>query len=213
MYFFMSLSSVTLYIKIIFSMTSIGPPRMTWRQRLQRWLDQALIASPYVVMALGVGGALIMGYWTLGWQVGLFVFGAGLLLNLALKAVLYWLGPKARWQQRPSSCPGAAGPTQCEQCTGWYSLGAPLTGWRLAGMPSGHAQFVALVATLCTAWLWTGARTWPWSGRLAALGVVWAWALLVMAQRYWSGCHTLLQLAMGALLGLALGLGRILIGF
>ena len=163
----------------------------------QRWL----ITSPYLL----IGGAflLAMGTGQRGWaEVAVVLFGLGLLLNYGLKCFIGAVVPVHHtWHHRPQSCP-APRAGACEQCAGWptWRWNAPLQGRARHGWPSGHAQAMCLAATLLSV-AWLPQLSPP---RLFVLLLLWAWAGAVMFQRWHSGCHTPIQIGVGAGLGIFL---------
>lgn len=170
-----------------------------------------LVQAPlYVIVGLVIAAIVSWSLQPLLYAAVFFV--AGLLFNLALKHLVRWAfgadtDGRNGVMSRPSRCPGqlpdAAPGAQCEQCGPVVSYGPPLTGTAFLGMPSGHAQSMALVATAWTLYaLRNIGNAWHLYGSCA---FVWLWAAAVAFQRVWSGCHTWPQTCVGFVVGAALG--------
>lgn len=70
------------------------------------------------------------------------------------------------------------------------------------GMPSGHAQMVFFFASFWTCYLHS--KNSNISEILRSI-ILWLFALMVSFQRIYSGCHNLLQIFVGGLIGIILG--------
>jgi len=76
------------------------------------------------------------------------------------------------------------------------------------GMPSGHSLSMAMAATFWSLWIWydsTGSRV----NKITRMSLLVIMALLVLVSRspLVEGCHTPLQIIIGGLLGVAVGVG------
>lgn len=152
--------------------------------------------------------ALLMAFgWVAVWEwdrrmcaaAAVFLF-AGLVSNLGLKHTARALRLRSAVLHRPSSCPLAASGT-CEQCSiipSWRA--GPLVGSSRLGFPSGHSQSLWMLAVL-----WLLHRGWvsP-QHRLVSTWLIWAYAGSVSHQRVVVGCHSLLQVVVGAAVGVVI---------
>lgn len=140
----------------------------------------------------------------------LFVYG--LLSNLFIKKTIgyFFQASHPNLVNRPTTCPGAklnndGQVIMCENCSlipMWdQSRIAPNV---MLGMPSGHAQFMVLMATL-----WTYHAIQYLNNnklhQIASITIFWLLAIVVCYQRIHSQCHTLLQVVLGASVGLFFG--------
>lgn len=73
---------------------------------------------------------------------------------------------------------------------------------RTFGMPSGHAQSIAFAAMFATLYL---LQANDFSNKGIYIAVIWLFALYVMWSRVYIGCHTTLQVIVGALIGALFG--------
>ena len=73
-------------------------------------------------------------------------------------------------------------------------------------MPSGHAQITSLAATFWTLYL-IGKHKKSGVKRVEfRIGLIWLIAVLVWGQRIYSRCHSVLQVASGAVFGMGFGI-------
>jgi len=75
------------------------------------------------------------------------------------------------------------------------------------GFPSGHAQFLAFTAMFWTIYIYRSSS----SIKIAQIIILWVIALLVCYQRVYSGCHSILQVSVGSIIGALLGWGTYLL--
>ena len=160
-----------------------------------------LSLGPFVVLMSLFWGAL----WR--WDLSMFVwavlfFGFGLLSNLGLKHLALRLDMNRNLLLRPKKCPLPLGEF-CEQCSmlpGWQN--GPLRGAARLGFPSGHAQSMWMVAA---AWTIAGPGV-SAMHHLTVTWVLWSYAAAVCYQRVASGCHSELQVTVGSVLGVVIGM-------
>jgi hypothetical protein len=137
-------------------------------------------------------------------------FTAGLLSNLAIKYVVYKFEIFGNLSKRPTSCPGGGVDLkQCEGCSlfpGWSN--EILNGVDMIGLPSGHSQFMAMVAIVLTLHQIDSyySRNYGVNRVLLTCSAIWCWTFLVFYQRIHSRCHTPFQVILGAIIGATLGM-------
>lgn len=126
------------------------------------------------------------------------------------------LGRESAIGKRPNSCgngrPGREGtfPIPGTKCLGCSKFPKGRRS-RSYGLPSGHSQELVFTATFWTLYLIKRGWTRPYWGTIL---VCWVAAVLVMRQRWLSGCHTLMQIQVGAGLGIISGcLGFLIAGY
>lgn len=104
---------------------------------------------------------------------------------------------------RPTNCPLPNARGECERCHAFPKWGAPLHDDEMLGMPSGHAQAMVMLAT---AWsLYACRYVTCIQHQIFSIVLLWSWAIAVCIQRVHSRCHTVKQVLVGSLVGIAAG--------
>lgn len=159
-----------------------------------------LSLGPFVVLTSLFLGAL----WR--WDISMLIwavcfFGFGLLSNLGLKHLALRLGLRHSRLLRPSLCPQRKGEF-CERCSMLpdWQLGV-LKGEQRLGFPSGHAQSMWMAAA---AWAAARASVSEFHHHTMAW-ILCAYAAAVCFQRVHSKCHSPLQVFVGSVLGVIIG--------
>ena len=141
-----------------------------------------------------------------------YLFFAGLLvvvglINRALKSLTKSMSMFKNTGPRPSTCGTNTG-IDCVGCGAFPGREAKES-W---GMPSGHAQTTAFAATYWTIYVIKKYNKDKKDGKKASKGqmygsiaAMWLLAIAVWIQRIYSKCHSLLQVIIGALIGVGLG--------
>jgi membrane-associated phospholipid phosphatase len=124
------------------------------------------------------------------------------------------LGRESPLGKRPNSCgngrPGKEGtfPVKGAKCVGCSKFPKGRRS-RSYGLPSGHSQELVFTATFWTLYLIQQNLV---SQQWGVIFLLWVSAILVMVQRWLSGCHTKLQIQLGGSLGIITGLLAFFIG-
>uniref|UniRef100_A0A6C0EM81 Phosphatidic acid phosphatase type 2/haloperoxidase domain-containing protein n=1 Tax=viral metagenome TaxID=1070528 RepID=A0A6C0EM81_9ZZZZ len=137
-----------------------------------------------------VGNSKLAIYFTLG------VFLQDKILNTFILKKLIFGNMKGNWKYRPSNipCEGCGLFADCSLC-GKDKLAVK----RHIGMPSGHSQTMCFSATFWTMYM---LKKHSKSGIIIA---IWLLALIIMIDRMRRNCHTMFQVTVGAVIGVALG--------
>ena len=79
---------------------------------------------------------------------------------------------------------------------------------KLEGFPSGHAQFIGLTTTIMILYIYNKTEKnktkWYKNYRYYILIFI---GILVLWQRWYSNCHTPLQIIIGTIIGIGIGIG------
>lgn len=158
-------------------------------------LHSLLLLTPTFVLISGATYSIVC--WDgPTFRTGVFFFGYGLLLNAVLKlATTHFNAAALTW--RPNLCPDKS-EFGCDQCGALPARGPALTGKSRLGMPSGHVQLMALITTWCSL---------KHGSNIHTMCLLWVLTALVALQRVASGCHSILQVGLGAFIGCVLACG------
>ena len=178
--------------------------------KLASVFKNALTAAPYTIYQGAILGSVVSGdpkY--VFFALLAIVMGDG--FNAVEKVIAKKLmGKTSAVGARPSGC-GIAKGVQCTGCGIYPACGKSSHTW---GMPSGHAQITSFAATYWTIYVWMRCKTAGTKDKkklriqaIVATLIMWSLSVMVWSQRVYSGCHTALQIIIGALLGSALGVG------
>lgn len=163
-------------------------------------IEDFLIASPLILIVIFVVAAFALQNYSYA-MVALAVFLCGMLLNMYIKFMFF--GVSHLWPnfkiQRPSDCPNE-NVNGCEKCSILRNHKKEKLGeLELLGLPSGHAQSMALALVLAV----TLAES---VEHKIMIGIVLAlWLCAVCYQRVTSECHSIFQVGLGSVIGIALG--------
>jgi membrane-associated phospholipid phosphatase len=111
-----------------------------------------------------------------------------------------------------SKHPGLYRPKGAGHCTGCGPFARCAEGCinidNRVGMPSGHAMTIMMTATFWSLWIWRQGSGNVWS-KAVRIGFLFILALMVTISRtvLLENCHTYLQITVGAVLGIASGIG------
>ena len=178
--------------------------------KLKQVLNSVVTTAPYTIYQAGLLAWLVTGKVEYGFFTLLAVVMGDGFNAVEKKLAKLVMGPASVAGARPSGC-GTRGCTRTIGCGIYPSAGAASHTW---GMPSGHAQITTLSATFWTIYVWRrfarekNAREKKKLKTKAIVStiIIWLLALLVWAQRVYSGCHSMMQIGVGALIGAPLGL-------
>jgi membrane-associated phospholipid phosphatase len=149
---------------------------------------------PYTLYQFGILSSLVTQNWIgVYFSGGLFLFG-DVLNGLVLKPIFKSLGPHVESFKRPSGVGIGDGCGIYSQCSNLKQT------W---GMPSGHAQMMAIFATFWIAYLVNNFEMTP--GVIVSIIIILLISLLVIWSRLYIKCHNLLQVTVGTSLGIPLG--------
>lgn len=166
-------------------------------------IDILLLQSPlFMLVSLIIAGLITWSFTPIFYA--LMFYTLGLASNRMLKYICAVVFPNSVHIHRPTQCPlPEQGTGRCEQCHILPIWGAPLDGDQMLGMPSGHAQSMVMIATAWT--LFASVYLQDTMHRYLTSVFFWLWAGAVMFQRVHSRCHTIEQVAMGAVIGASFG--------
>lgn len=145
--------------------------------------------SPYVIGFLGVVMALFVKS-PIAYQFVVTYLVIGVFSNWIIKEILklFFTGHPAF--ERPT--PPSTG------CGIFDNCGDKKKTTRTFGMPSGHAQSIAFAAMFATLYV---LQNNAYTNKVVYIAGFWLFALFVMWSRVHIGCHTTLQVVVGALIG------------
>jgi membrane-associated phospholipid phosphatase len=166
-------------------------------------LEDLLIASPLIIIVTFAVIALCFRSIEYLVVAGvLFVFG--LVFNLYLKYFFYAVSDV--WphkNKRPSDCPNE-NTEGCESCSIIRKRRkSKLSSLEALGLPSGHAQFMA-IATVLTYYV---LNKFGFETQIIGLVVMCLWTAAVCYQRVTSECHSIYQVVLGCIIGALVGGG------
>lgn len=121
----------------------------------------------------------------------------GVAVNQVLKYGLFYLSESVL-MKRPSPPP-----TGCDLFDLPSTLTSSSSSSPTPGMPSGHAQALCFAATFASLYMYRRFRGERWI--FVAMIAMWGVVALVMRSRVTCGCHTPLQVGVGACIGVGLG--------
>jgi len=137
-----------------------------------------LLTRDYAYLYLGIGTLIL-----------------GPVLNFVFKKIFKSLGSISLFE-RPNPPPYG--------CSNLLAVcGNKYTGF---GMPSGHAQTMGVFATFLSLYV-NQNPDYNSKHKILIISIVWIWTFLVCWSRIHIGCHNLLQVGTGLILGIGLGYG------
>jgi membrane-associated phospholipid phosphatase len=154
-------------------------------------IEKILIFAPYTIyqaslLAFIISGKIIYLYFTMVY----ILFGE--MLNVLCKKIFSHLLPPSI-SSRPSICGNSSG-NNCNGCgifpTNNYN--------HKLGFPSGHAQMTAFACMFWTLYILESNH----KHKFISILILWLITFLVFIQRIYSKCHSILQVFIGAILGI-----------
>ena len=179
--------------------------------RITETVNNIITSSPYTIYLSCILASLISGDYKYV-LFGAFVIFFGDMCNAMEKKIFKAILPDY-FGKRPSGCGNSLG-KKCSGC-GIYPSRKVSKTW---GMPSGHTQIITLTAVFWTIYLVAMYKheqaqydaknipNPPNQGTLITqLIFIWLLTVIICAQRVYSKCHNLIQIAVGAAFGAGFG--------